>query len=545
VEKGLGLVDRRAEESVDETLEWLAGAKTRPFFLWLHLFDPHSAYDPPEPFHSRYGRNLYDGEIAYTDSQLARLFDWLKKNRLYDQSIIVFTSDHGESLGEHGEDEHGFFVYNSTLHVPLIIKPHRGSPLKRRQIGPPVEIISIGPTILQLAAIQDPIQSQFQARSLVALMTHGQAPEDRVAYGETFYPFSSFGWSPLRSLQTARYHYIEAPEPELYDLRQDPGETNNLAAQQPERAAALRAQLHELIARYPAPQHREAMKGLTLEESEKLRSLGYVAFRAPGSESFDPAGLGDPKSKLREFNSILRAMNAFAVDDYTTGRSLLKKIQEADPELYIVHFLLGEAASTQREWGTAADEFEKALNLNPSFDQAMLGLGRALNMIGKPLEAQKWLRRTLAINDKNFRAWFELARVQAGKDTAAAIRSLGQALTIQPNFAPAHRQRGILEIGRENYATAVTHLERAVQLGMTEPATLNYLGIAYSRTGQLDRAVASYQRALAEEADFAEAHLNLGFAYQRLNQAGAARKEYETACRLDKKLCQYVPELEK
>jgi arylsulfatase A-like enzyme/Tfp pilus assembly protein PilF len=543
-EKNIALVDRRASESVGEALNWLKEVRSRPFFLWVHLFDPHSAYDPPEPFRSRYRHKLYDGEIAYTDSQLARLFDWLKKNRLYDQSIIVFTSDHGESLGEHGEDEHGFFVYNSTLHVPLIIKPHKGSPLKPRRIQPPVETISIGPTLLQLAAIQDPIQSQFQARSLVALMTHGTAPEDRAAYAETFYPFSSFGWSPLRSLQTARYHYIEAPNRELYDLASDPKEQDDLITRRREEATMLKAQLKALAAQFPPPEDIEPGNNLSPEEVEKLRSLGYVAFRAPTGGSFDPEKLADPKDKLWEFNAILRATDAFQVGDFATGEALLRRVLATEPELYLIHFLLGEAASKQGRWEAAVEEFTQTLELNPNFDEAMTGLGRALAQTGQPLDAQKWLRRAITLNPRNFRAWFQLALVQAPRDIDAAFRSLQSTLEIQPRFAPALRLRGILEIERKDYGAALQSLEPAVQLGMTDPVTHNYLGIAYSRVGRLEDAADSYRRALAARPNYAEAHLNLGFVYQRQNKLAAAQEEYEAACRLRKEFCQYTSQQE-
>jgi arylsulfatase A-like enzyme/Flp pilus assembly protein TadD len=543
VQKDIALVDRRAEESVDEALGWLEGVDQSPFFLWLHLFDPHSAYDPPEPFRSRYRQRPYDGEVAYVDSQVARLLDRLKDKGLYDDTIIVFLSDHGESLGEHGENEHGFFVYNSTLRVPLIIKPPSDSPLRPRRIAAPVETISVAPTILQLAAIQDPIHNQFQARSLVALMSHGQAREGRAAYGETFYPFSSFGWSPLRGLQTARYHYIEAPEPELYDLQADAQEKKNLAGQEKKVAAALKGQLLELVGRYPAPMRDEAGSNLTPEETEKLRALGYVAYRAPIHGSFDPEQLSDPKRKLREFNAILQATGAFSVGDYATGSALLKKVQKTEPELYLVYFLSGKAASMQGDWGTARKEFEKTLELNPNFDQAMMGLARALHRQGESIKAKQWLRQALAINPRNFRAWYELARVQAKDSPASAMASLEKTLAIQPNFALAFRERGLLRMKEQQYAAASRDLEKAVELGMDDPTTYNYLGISYSRTNRLELAVSSYQRALAADPDLAEAHLNLAYAYHRLGQTAEARQEYVTACRLEKKLCQYVPGL--
>src|SRR5512147_3046297 len=204
LEIGVGLVERKAVESVDLSLAWLAHRPAKPFFFWLHLYDPHSGYDPPEPFRTEYRGRLYDGEIAYADSQLARLIAWLKQKRLYDNTAIILLSDHGESLGEHGEREHGFFIYNATLHVPLVIKP-AGKSAHGERVPDAAEITSVAPTLLKLAGISDRISAQFDTASLLP------KPRQDAAYSETFYPFSSFGWSPLRSLETSDYHYIEAP----------------------------------------------------------------------------------------------------------------------------------------------------------------------------------------------------------------------------------------------------------------------------------------------------------------------------------------------
>src|SRR5207302_715243 len=262
-QKDIGLGDRKAGESVTHALSWLKKTPRRPFFLWLHLYDPHSPYDPPEPYRSEYRSHLYDGEIAYADHELGNLMSWLKQNRLYDSALIVALSDHGESLGEHGEDEHGFFVYNATVHVPLIVKPPVGSGIAAGRHSEPVETTSVSPTLLQLAGVGvkdsiDSIYAQFQSHALFGTKsgttpTGSQAanqpakdPAKDPAYSETFYPFSSFGWSPLHALESERFHFIEAPRPELYDLESDPGETRNIAAEQPATVAVLREKMDAL-----------------------------------------------------------------------------------------------------------------------------------------------------------------------------------------------------------------------------------------------------------------------------------------------------------
>src|SRR5882672_5565617 len=164
--KDIGLVDRRAEESVAHALAWLKKTPRRPFFLWLHLYDPHNPYDPPEPYTTDDKGHLYDGEIAYADHELGKLIAWLQQSKLYGSSVIVATSDHGESLGEHGEDEHGFFIYNATVHVPLIVKPSAGSGISTQRRRDPVETTSVAASLIQLAGVKDVIEKQFQAKGL-------------------------------------------------------------------------------------------------------------------------------------------------------------------------------------------------------------------------------------------------------------------------------------------------------------------------------------------------------------------------------------------
>src|SRR5438270_7252783 len=212
-----------------------------------------------------------------------------------------------------------------------------------------------------------------------------------------FYSFSSFGWSPLHALQTSRYHYIEAPEPELYDVVADPQEKNNLAPQQTATVAVLEDKLQALLRQNPFKPAENDNSGLSADALEKLRSLGYVAYRSPVSPAALAAGLPDPKSKLWEFNAILEAGDAFHAGDFGAGEALLARVQEKDPQMYIVSFMLGEAAARQQKWEQASAAFQKCLQLNPTFDQAMTGLSRALNSLGRPDEAMQWSRNALKL----------------------------------------------------------------------------------------------------------------------------------------------------
>jgi len=534
--RDLGLVDRRAGESVDRALIWLKKHSQRPFFFWLHLYDPHSSYDPPEPFHSQYKGHLYDGEIAYADRELGRLVAWLKSAQLYRSSLIVFLSDHGESLGEHGEQEHGFFVYNATVHVPMIVKPPAGSGIRAVRNPRVVETTAVAPTLLEAAGIHDGMNGQIQSSSLISTPGGGDEP----AYSETFYPFSSFGWSPLHGLESSRYHYIDAPQPELYDLNADPEEKNNVAAQQTAMVAVFKDKLQKLLRSRPYSPTSESTSGLTPDALDKLRALGYVAYRSPVAAESLASGLPDPKSKLWELNSILQAEDALRAGDIDKGRSLLLQVREKDPEMYVVPFVLGEAALGQKHWEEAESELSRCLELNPHFDQAMLGLARALIFLGKVEEAKRWDKSAIQYNPQNYRAWYQLGFIDARTDKKAAIADYEKAISIQGNFPPLRRDLGLLQFEEGNYAEAAQHLSRAVELGVSEANVYNALGISFSRTGKLKRAVASYKQALELDPQLAQAHLNLGFAYERLGQNAAADREYSKACELKADLCEMI-----
>ena len=534
--KDVGLVDRKAGESVTHAISWLQKPARRPFFFWLHLYDPHSPYDPPEPFHTQYRSHPYDGEIAYADHELGRLIAWLKQNRLYDRTAIVVLSDHGESLGEHGEKEHGFFVYNSTVHIPLIVKPPADSGFRPGRVSAPVETVAVAPTLTRLAGMKDEIQKQFPHPGLLG----NKAESEDAAYSESFYAFSSFGWSPLHALQTSRYHYIQAPTRELYDVIADPQEKNNLAPQQTATVAVLEDKLQALLRQNPFKPGEPATSGLSPDALEKLQALGYVAYRSPVSPEALAAGLPDPKSKLWEFNAILEAADAFQAGNVDRGKGLLAKVRESDPGMYVVSFMLGENALRRQAWDEAATELQKCLDLNPNFDQAMAALARALLNLGRTDEAKAWLDKALKFNPQNYRAWYERGFIESKTDKTAAIADMEKAVSIQPNFASLRRDLGMLQFQQQNYPEAAKHLAKAAELDVDEAPLYNFLGISLSRTGQLRKAIDSYKHALKLDPNLAEAHLNLGFAYQRSNSPQAARKEYQEACRLEKKFCEFV-----
>ncbi|HZQ96800.1 MAG TPA: sulfatase-like hydrolase/transferase [Candidatus Sulfotelmatobacter sp.] len=538
LENDPGLVERKAGGSVDEALKWLRQNRSKPFFLWLHLYDPHSGYEPPEPFRTRFIDSPYDGEIAYADRELGRVIAYLKQRGLYDRTLIILASDHGESLGEHGEKEHGFFVYHSTLHVPLVVKPPLSSGIRAHHVSDPVPIMGIAPTILATLKLHDPIQQQFETESLLATGSSNPAP----VYSESFYSFSSFGWSPVRTINNRSYQFIEAPKPELYDVRNDPEEKQNLIAEQPAVGSVLDQELKNLVLRYAPPGESAAGSSqLDAEAVEKLRALGYMAYRSPVSAEALAAGLSDPKDKILDFNTLLDGVDAGKRGELDLERKLLTQVQESNPGMYLIPFLLGEAELKASDWKAAQEALERSLKLNPSFDQAMTALARAFHQQGKDEEALQWVEKAIQSNPKNLRAWYQKGWISVRANPDSAMEAFEKALEIQPGFAMAHRDLGIILLQKGRYNEAATHLKQAADLGLAHARLYNFLGIAYSRTGRYRDAVKVYTKALDKEPGFAEAHLNLSYVYEKLNRPQSARLQYETACKLQADLCQFEP----
>jgi tetratricopeptide (TPR) repeat protein len=438
------------------------------------------------------------------------------------------------------------------VHVPLIVKPPAGSGIAVGRRGDPVETAAVAPTLLKLAGLKastDPIYTQFQSHSLlgdpsdtkVSVNQKGNPASNNQAYSETFYPFSSFGWSPLHALESERFHFIEAPRPELYDLEADPGETQNIAAQQPATVAVFRQKVQDLLAHNPFARQDAGAGNLSPDAQEKLRALGYFGFRAAVSPESIKQGLADPKDKLKVLNGILKAEDAFHQGDDDHAETLLRQIQEQDPNIYVIPFLLGESALRRQNWTSAAEELQRCLELNPNFDNAMTGLARALAKLGRADQARNWLQKALQSNTQNYRAWYQSGLLDMASDPGAALSSYEKAIAIQPNFPPGQRELGMALFQQKDYAAAATHLEKALSLGLNEAPLHNFLGICYSQTGRLSMAVREHQRAIELDPRLAEAHLNLAHDYQLSHQAKSAHEEYIAACKLEEKFCRFVP----
>jgi len=531
------LLERRGDRTMDRALAWLDSHSDRPFFFWVHLYDPHSPYHPPEPYLSRYAGHLYDGEIAFDDAQLGRLFARLRQLKLYEGALIVLASDHGESLGEHGEAEHGFFIYNATVHVPLILKLPGPSP-RSRVVTDPAGLVDIAPTIAELCRIPRRFSESFQGHPLPGIQDDQGTPSAPAVYAESYYPRDTFGWHELRAIITPQHKYIDAPRPELYDLERDSGETNNLAAGRSTLAVALREKLRALEGRYANTSLPQNTNRLDPEALAKLRSLGYVGYQAPATGSDSRGARADPKDKVLVLNQVLHAGDLRSQKRFAEADEILSSLERSEPALYIINFERGE---TLLDWGktrASTEEFRKALTLNPSFDQAWVGLGRAEFAIGASKDAAQAFRLALRLNPRNYLARRSLARVYWREDRPEeAERELASVVSEHPDFTEARAEHGVALAKVRRYREAIAELRTASNLGLHDSIVYYYLGLSYSEIGDAALAIEAYKQAVAVDPNYAVAYVRLALQYRKRGELSKARQYYQKGCKLSEELC--------
>ena len=356
----MGELERAGDRTIAAALRWIDGKKDQPFFYMLHLFEPHAPYEPVEPFKSRYAGRPYAGEIATTDSHLAAFLDALKKSGIYDRATIIFLSDHGEGLGDHGEAQHGIFLYREAIHVPLIVKLP-GAAMKGTRVGTPVQLIDIMPTVAGLAGF--PAPEGADGVSLIDI-ARGQVPAGRKIYSETMYPRIHLGWSDLASLVDERFHFIDAPKPELYDLSVDPGEKKNVLSEQRRTYAAMREEVQKHSRQLELPAN------IDPEEAAKLAALGYLGSTAPAS-----GNLPDPKDGIADLELAGKANGLIAQGRLEEAVALLRQIVARNPSYADAWTQLAAALKGIGDYEESIAAYRKTIEVAP-----MLVPGTALSM---------------------------------------------------------------------------------------------------------------------------------------------------------------------
>ena len=504
-------VERKAEVVVARAMEWLRN-QGGPWFLWVHFFDPHQRYDPPEPFKTDYGDRPYDGEVAYVDYSLGRLLDDVRDRRLDEKTLIILTGDHGESLGQHGESTHGYFAYNSTLWIPLLIVSPELHPEK---IDQPAAHIDIFPTVCEILGLGRP--SHLQGLSLVPAIKGKHLPE-RKLYFESLYPYYSRGWAPLRGFIRDPLKYLDSPIPELYDLEKDFDETRNLA--ESGRLDDFRAELADLTKKELEAGAGASGRNADRQTRESLKSLGYLASpQAPRKDAFTPQD--DLKVLLPYQSRLQQAMGAYHKGDLEKGVDLLRGIIVERKDFDLAYTYLATLYKEQKKLKEAVGVLREGLQNCPGSYKVIITFGMFLTDVGAYDQAIDVLKRGLAIIDYDPELWNYLGVAHWKKgDYDEAAKVLGRALSIDQNYPIAMNNLGSVYLSsylksKEAGAlpAAIENFRKAIELDPEYESAYNGLGTALKIAGDLDGAILNWKKAVEIRPDYGFALYNLGLAH--------------------------------
>jgi choline-sulfatase len=522
-------VERFADATTDAVLRWLdtaslvEGARSAPWFLWVHYYDPHAPYEPPADLATRFRDAPYDGEIAFVDRELSRLFRTLDAKGETDRTIVLLTADHGESLGEHGEGTHGIFVYDATLRVPWVMA---GPGIAAGRVSQTVaRSIDVWPTLADYAGL--PTRKEFEGRSLRPA-AEGREMADEPTYAESLYPELELGWAPLHAWRTASSKYIMAPREELYDLKVDAAETRNQAEEQRARVEDLNRKV-EAALKSPTPSGPTG--SVDPETAERLRALGY----ASGGRVSRPAGaaLRDPKDGVRLLPRLNRGMSAARTEPAVAIRELTAVLEE-DPGLFMARRTRAVAyAAARRHDQAIADlrRLEKEGQLTP--EDAVV-LGDNLRSAGRLEEARLILERAILENPTFAQPLISLAEVHIQdhkyEEAAAACERV---LKLVPDHIEALRRRGDLALLRNDLEGAGARYARILEVDAGDVPAMTKLGVVRMRTGRLEEGMRLFQHAIEREPRNSESLLYLAGALASSGRPGEALPYFERAIESD------------
>jgi arylsulfatase A-like enzyme/Tfp pilus assembly protein PilF len=491
-------IERRAGDVIGRVLAWL---KTRPpdappFFLWVHLYDPHDPYDPPEPYKSKF-TDPYDGEIAYADAMLGKLFSALKTAGLYQGSLIAMMADHGEAFGEHGERTHGIFLYDETIHVPLLIKlpapiELRGSKNALKWDGR-VGLIDVTPTILDVVGIAIP--KEIQGKSLVSEIhpsvknsgggdtaAVSDKAVDRPIYSETDYPHRAFKWSSMRALRSGKYLAIESPKPEVYDQSSDPKALRNLATTSKAVTDTLLAQVEE-FRQHTAAALADSAK-LDPEQTEKLKALGYIGGDSGQGHEGKIAGI-DPKDRIEVANLMHDGILEVEQGEFESAITKLERVLQTEPDSAIAYVQLGTAWTRLKDYDKALPILQKAVALKEDSGLAQYELGLALFETGSWQDAAPQFEFAVALSPRWAAAHFSLAAVYARIGRVPdAMYELDKSLALSPTNYRANLLRGRLLFLLDKPEEALPNLQKAAAAEPGSREAHQFLADAYGQLGR-------------------------------------------------------------
>lgn len=535
--------ERRGEDVVRRAAEWLARRQTgRPFFVWVHLFDPHLDYEPPEPYRSQYAGRPYDGEIAYADHCVGLLLEQLEERGLSDRTAIVAAADHGEALGDHGERSHGATLYESVTRVPLLVKPVRAP--ARSEVATPVSTAAVAPTLLELAGVRRPVERSVSLLRSVESATPAQ--QDPVI-SETLYLRLLLGWTPLYSARSGPHKIIDAPVPELYDLAADPHETANLAEIRPAEAARLRQVLRRELAAAAAAGVPAAAASPDPDAREKLAALGYVSSGRSRVEAVEP--VGGPDIRLPLWLQIEQALERSQKGDAAGAQAIYESVLRADADNVLALRFLGARALDAGDLARAVAYNEQVVASGLHVGDALSNLALAYNRLGRAAEALKAADGAIAADPEHAAARVNRAVIlldlgrseEAAREADEVLRRAPQhagALQVKARAAEAAAggsaaSRVEALAGRGDLAGAIAEAERALRERPSDFVLHDLLGVLLARSGDERKAAAAFDRALELAPDNADILERLGAVRHRLGDRMAARAAFERVLVLD------------
>jgi choline-sulfatase len=535
--KDPGDVKRPAEDVVGSALTWLDQNGNQPLFLFLHLYDLHTPYERIPELRARFHGSDYDIELGYIDEQLGRFWEFLNRRELLNNTLVVFLSDHGESLGEHGESTHGYFIYQSTLHVPMIIHwPGHWpttQPAHPKRIEEPVSLLDPAPTVLQFAGVKRPVE--FQGRSLLGLLAEGKPAASEEIYSESLYPHRHFGTSSLRCLRVAQFKYIEAPRPELYDLSTDPRESRNLYSTHKSLALSLHERLLSLHGRFATSGTGADSPALSPEVVERLASLGYVA--ASAAHTGSPVSGPDPKDRIEAYERYGRALAVGSAGRVAEANAMLHGLLAQDPSLNDVRVSLGLNEQRLGDHLHAVENFREVLKREPTNSLAHFDLAVSYFALRRLDDAFKELQVTLAISPSYARAEELLGAIWIGrKEYDQAQAQFNHLLTVDPGNYSAHYNLGILAALESHWDDGAKQLQEALRADPSSAEAHNALGSIYLRKGDLERARDEFTEAVRLAPESASAHYNLGLVFRGQGRSEEAAREFRLALASDPQL---------
>ena len=494
-----GYIERKGLETSRLTIEWLEKNKNERFFLFLHYFDPHFNYEPPEPFASRFAPNTYAGEIAYTDYCIGLVIQKLKDMNLYDSALIIITADHGEMLSEHGELTHGYFIYESAVKVPLIFKlPGQNKSSRIKSIAGLIDIV---PTVCSLLNIETP--KSVQGMDLSACFKgKNLSQKDRSIYCESVIP-TKYNANSLLGVVTDRFKYIQTTRPELYDLIEDPRETNDLIEKEPHRARILKDKLEQILAESVRAGNQSNKIELDAAARKKLESLGYVGASTAGNLEFDQAK-EDPKDAFGIYSIVIKILFLKYEGKFDQAHNLCEKLLAQHPNYFKAHKYMAEIAVARKDFALTVPHFTKFLELEPNDPEAHNDRGFAYSLTGKYDLAMQDFKQALNLNIK---------------DTFRVYNNRGIAYTLMGE-----------------YDMAIKDFEKSIQLNPTYDNALKNMGIAMERQGKAIEAVSYYRRALDQRQDWPEV-LNY-LAWILATSEDAVARDTSEALRLAERACE-------